>query len=65
MYISSMAPRDRYNAKKRRQFEARKKKHIDVISSMAKTHTYKEIVEATGTTLSFVERVIREEGLRK
>lgn len=62
--ITNMAPRDRYNAKLKRQYERRKAKHLPVIASMAKTHSAASIATATVTTSSFVYRVIKEEGLK-
>lgn len=62
--ISNMMPRDRYNAKRKAQYERRKAKHLPVIAAMATTSTLKEIAAATKTTPDFVSRVIKEEGLK-
>ena len=64
MYTNSMMPRDRYNAKKKAQYEKRKAKHLPRLREIANTMTYAQMAEDTGTTLSFVSRVVREEGLR-
>lgn len=61
---SNMMPRDRHNAKLKAQYEKRKAKHLPVIAAMANTNTMKEIAIAIGTTVDFVNRVIKEEGLR-
>lgn len=62
--ISNMMPRDRYNAKRKAEYERRKAKHLPVIAAMSTTSTMKEIASATKTTVDFVSRVIKEEGLR-
>lgn len=61
----NMMPRDRYNAKKKAQYEKRKAKHLPRLIEIVSTMTITQMVEDTGTTRSFVERVIREEGLRQ
>lgn len=63
--ITNMLPRDRYNAKKKAQYEKRKAKHLPRLIEIVNTMTITQMVEDTGTTRSFVERVIREEGLRQ
>lgn len=62
--ITNMMPRDRYNAKKKAQYEKRKAKHLPRLTEIVNAMTISQMVEDTGTTRSFVERVIREEGLR-
>lgn len=62
--ITNMMPRDRYNAKRKAEYERRKAKHLPVIAAMAKTHSAAAIAKETGTTSSFVYRVIKEEGLK-
>ena len=62
--ISNMMPRDRYNAKRKAAYERRKAKHLPQLRALAKTMTYEQLVQATGTTRAFVERVVKEEGLR-
>lgn len=64
MHASNMMPRDRHNARLKAQYEKRKARHLPVIAAMAATSTMKEIASATETTVDFVNRVIKEEGLR-
>lgn len=64
MYVHNMMPRDRYNAKKRAQYEKRKAKHLPRLREIANTMSFAKMAEDTGTTIAFVSRVVKEEGLR-
>ena len=63
--ITNMVPRDHHNARLKAQYEKRKAKHLPRLREIVNTMTISQMVEDTGTTRSFVERVIREEGLRQ
>ncbi len=64
MTTSNMMPRDRYNAKKRAQYERRKAQHLPRLREIANTMTYDQMMADTGATRSFIQRAIKEEGLR-
>lgn len=63
--ITNMMPRDRHNARLKAQYEKRKAKHLPRLREIARTMTYPQMAEDTGTTRAFVERVVKEEGLRQ
>lgn len=64
MYVHNTMPRDRYNAKKRAQYEKRKAEHLPRLREIANTMSFAQMATATGTTIAFVNRVVKEEGLR-
>ena len=64
MYVHNSMPRDRYNAKKRAQYEKRKAKHLPRLREIANAMTFAQMAEDTKTSITFVSRVVKEEGLR-
>lgn len=64
MYVHNTMPRDRYNAKRRVQYEKRKAKHLPRLREIANTMSYAQMAADTGTTTAFVTRVVKEESLR-
>lgn len=56
--------RNRHNQRTRAQYERRKAQHLPAIKAMVKDHTLAQMAEATRTSTGFVQRVIKEEGLR-
>lgn len=62
--ITNMMPRDRYNARLKAQYEKRKAKHLPRLTEIANTMSFAQMATDTGTTIAFVSRVVKEEGLR-